>query len=254
MRDSYGKPSTDAIITAAQAAHLIPVDMDDWFLERNMWIYTSHRDPADAVNDSTNGVYLKPDLHMALDHQKLVFYPKDGEFVPHFLSDDMLGEARSYHNVPTSIGPGIAAHLIYGRFAFNIISKTQKFVKKWRKTSNPHRMMLVDFEAISGSSRRSAGNDSQASKPSGSKSARSTRSSSRRENPEAEDGGRMVQLSRILSSRVWEALSAEELRGIWHERGTSGGSGSTQTSQRIVPASESHRFPTILAPKYPTPR
>lgn len=197
--DSSGKTSPDAFITAAQAAHLIPVDMDDWFLERNMWIYTSHTDPADAVNDSTNGIYLKPDLHMALHHQKLVFYPKDEKFVPHFLSDDMIQEARSYHNVPTSIGPGIAIHFLYGRFAFNIISKTQKFVEKWRKPSNPHRTMLVDPEPISGSSRRSTGSGSQASKPSGSMS---TRSSFKRDAPMAGAAGTADQLSHILSSAV----------------------------------------------------
>jgi HNH endonuclease len=120
----------------------------EWFRQNSMSVYNTDLtlDPDNLLNDLSNVVLLRPDLHIALDDRKFVFYPKKaGKFVVHMLepSPDLT---QLYHNVQVQQQLQCHPSFLYTRFAWAIFVSLAGFL------SNPgvSRYLLLSKETSKG--------------------------------------------------------------------------------------------------------
>ena len=74
---------------SCEAAHLVPLQESDWFYKNEMSQYTSGgNDEQRAINDLSNILLLRSDVHRAFDRKNFVFVPKyHGELYVNVVGD-----------------------------------------------------------------------------------------------------------------------------------------------------------------------
>ncbi|KEF50884.1 uncharacterized protein A1O9_13065 [Exophiala aquamarina CBS 119918] len=116
-------------VTGTQAAHIVPQHEGKWFSQNSMWKYNVDLslDPDNLLNDMSNLVLLRSDLHVGLDERKFIFYPKgDGSFVVHLL-EPTPDLAQLFHNV--KMQPGFNCHpsFLFARFVHALLPSLAGF-------------------------------------------------------------------------------------------------------------------------------
>lgn len=116
-------------VDAIEAAHICPMEEKTWFLKNEMSVYnlndilSSHL----VMNDISNAVALRADVHKVFDDKKFVFVPKDGRWVTHFLRQTRSVGSR-FHNVPVELTPLVSVSFLLTRFAWAILPLVGGFV------------------------------------------------------------------------------------------------------------------------------
>lgn len=118
--------------TGVQVAHICPEHERDWFMSNSMPQYNSNTslDPQNLLNDPSNLILLRSDLHTAFDDRKFVIYPKDGNadsFVVHML-EPTSDIGPLYHNSRTHPIHACRIQFLYARFAWSIFPAISGFL------------------------------------------------------------------------------------------------------------------------------
>lgn len=118
--------------TGVQVAHICPEHERDWFMSNSMPQYNSNisLDPQNLLNDMSNLILLRSDLHTAFDDRKFVIYPKDGNvdsFVVHML-EPTSDIGSLYHNSRTHPIHACRIQFLYARFAWSIFPAISGFL------------------------------------------------------------------------------------------------------------------------------
>ncbi|THW85534.1 hypothetical protein D6D17_09181 [Aureobasidium pullulans] len=112
-----------------ERAHLCPRSEVDWFDKNGMAQYNMNgqlvRDA--VIDDITNAIALRSDLHTTFDAAKFVVVPKQDAWVAHFthLTNDL---GKLYHNTVVAIDKEISANCLLARFAWAIFPLVSKFL------------------------------------------------------------------------------------------------------------------------------
>lgn len=107
----------DGVVTA----HLCPRSEAAWYSRNGMTDYNLNRMlPRDVcIDDMSNGLVLRSDIHVMFDTPAFVIVPKQGEWVAHFLITTRdLG--RLYHNATVQLAPSVSTEALLTRFAWSI--------------------------------------------------------------------------------------------------------------------------------------
>lgn len=106
----------------AQVAHILPRAEIDWWNGNGMSRY--NYGPAQTLNEPTNAILLRPDLHIAFDKCRFVFVPKpsnDGSgmrLVFHLL--DMSQEYELFYHNRELQKIGVGVQMLFARFAWTL--------------------------------------------------------------------------------------------------------------------------------------
>jgi hypothetical protein len=118
--------------TGTEVAHLCPEHEREWFLRNSMGMWNTDLtlDPDSLLNDLSNVILLRSDLHTAFDERKFVFYPKsDDGFVVHMLEPTPdLGQL--YHNVHVQRPLQCNVRFLYARLAWALFPSLSGFLSK----------------------------------------------------------------------------------------------------------------------------
>ncbi|KAI4183564.1 MAG: hypothetical protein LQ346_006296, partial [Caloplaca aetnensis] len=132
-----------------ERAHLCPRHEDVWFRANNMRRYNRNQNLVLAylLDDGTNGLALRPDLHTEFDDAGFIFTRKQQQWVVHFLRETYnLGP--TYHNTVVELKEEISPEFLLVRMAWAILPRVRTFVD-----SGPKRTVLLrapaDDEEIS---------------------------------------------------------------------------------------------------------
>ncbi|KAL6713019.1 hypothetical protein ACLMJK_009415 [Lecanora helva] len=119
-----------------ETCHLCPKKELPWFQRNNMRLYNTNSFLAadDLVNDTSNMVALRRDLHKAFDERFLSFVWKEHGWTTHFIKPTKdLG--LQYHNMPVSLSDGISTQFLYTRLAWAVFPLVKTFLvsasKRW---------------------------------------------------------------------------------------------------------------------------
>jgi hypothetical protein len=113
----------------AERAHLCPRSEVDWFDKNGMAQYNMNgqlvRDA--VIDDITNAIALRSDLHSIFDSAKFVIVPKQDAWVAHFthLTNDL---GKLYHNTAMAIDKEVSSNCLLVRFAWAIFPLVSKFL------------------------------------------------------------------------------------------------------------------------------
>jgi len=129
--------------TGTEVAHLCPDHERAWFIQNRMdaWNTDHSLDSSNIVNDMSNAVLLRSDLHTAFDERRFVFFPKSqgSGFVAHVLvATPDIGQL--FHNVPLQPITQCNPRFIYARFAWAIFPFLAGFLSRANTT---RRLMYV---------------------------------------------------------------------------------------------------------------
>lgn len=112
-----------------ERAHLCPRSEVKWFELNGMAQYNLNEQliQDSVVDDISNVLALRSDIHTTFDDRKFVIVPKDGQWVVHFthLTRDL---GRLYHNTPLKLHSDISARCLLIRFAWTIFPSVAKFL------------------------------------------------------------------------------------------------------------------------------
>ncbi|KAK5015469.1 hypothetical protein LTR60_002859 [Cryomyces antarcticus] len=112
-----------------EKGHLCPRSEVKWFHLNGMSQYNLNRQlTQDAVvDDITNVVALRSDIHTTFDERKFVIVLKKGQWVVHFtdLTNDL---GRLYHNTPLGLHQDVSSKCILLRFAWAIFPSVMEFL------------------------------------------------------------------------------------------------------------------------------
>lgn len=120
---------------ATEMVHLCPCSEDRWFHGNDMQNYIDdpRKTGSGAVNDPSNVILLREDLHTAFDQLKFVFVPKstvngDSTLVTHLLvgSSELC---RLYQNTELHSMDGIPREFLLTRFAWSIFHFLEGFLQ-----------------------------------------------------------------------------------------------------------------------------
>lgn len=129
-----------------QNAHIVPHQEVSWFIKNNMAQYNLNRKlhDNDSINDVSNGILLRSDLHGLLDTPYFVFVPKRGLWVTHVImcSYDIQ---RFYHNRPLHDITDVTPQFMYARFAWSLFPFLGPSFCAG-KGSDPHSSVIEDEE------------------------------------------------------------------------------------------------------------
>ncbi|MCJ1422838.1 hypothetical protein MMC29_000718 [Sticta canariensis] len=120
---------------ATEMAHLCPRSEDRWFHDNDMQNYVNdpRKTGSGAVNDPSNVILLREDLHTAFDQLKFVFVPKsaingDSTLITHLLVDSSE-LCRLYQNTQLHSIDGIPREFLLTRFAWSIFHFLEGFLQ-----------------------------------------------------------------------------------------------------------------------------
>ncbi|KAJ9654530.1 hypothetical protein H2201_008988 [Coniosporium apollinis] len=118
-----------------QIAHLCPRSEDRWFHANEMhrYIYNVRKPGSGAIDDISNVLLLRSDLHFAFDDLKFVFVPKTTSaagtcFVVHLLAPSKELR-RLYHNTKLHPVTEISLEFLLARFAWSIFPSLESFLQ-----------------------------------------------------------------------------------------------------------------------------
>lgn len=112
-----------------ERAHLCPRHEGVWFRANNMKRYNRNQNLADAylLDDGTNGLALRPDVHTEFDDAGFIFTRKQQHWVVHFLRETYnLGP--TYHNAIVGLKEEISPEFLLARMAWAILPRVRTFV------------------------------------------------------------------------------------------------------------------------------
>lgn len=94
-----------------------------------MDIYNMNLDlPQDhLVDDISNAVTLRSDIHRAFDEGKFVFVPKESRWVVHFFGITNTMD-QLYHNTPLEYDPDVSLKFFFARFAWTVFLAVSRFL------------------------------------------------------------------------------------------------------------------------------
>ncbi|KAI0118693.1 hypothetical protein GGR51DRAFT_497308 [Nemania sp. FL0031] len=115
-----------------KSCHLIPAAEERWFKTNEMasW-YGKHGD----INESTNKITLRHDLHFALDSNLFAVVPKGGDYVVHqfFATEPFEREfASAFHNRIILQPPEVIPEFLFARFARAVFMRMKAFIPNAR--------------------------------------------------------------------------------------------------------------------------
>lgn len=103
------------------ASHVIPRSELDWFNKNGMSEYNLNAilSESNVIDDLSNAVSLRGDIHKAFDDRKFSPVPKEGQWLVHFLppTNDL---GNLYHNTPIAVPAGVSVMSLFARFAWAI--------------------------------------------------------------------------------------------------------------------------------------
>lgn len=132
-----------------QNAHVVPHHEVSWFVANNMAQYNLNRKlhANDSIDDVSNGILLRSDLHGLLDTPYIVFVPKRGLWVTHAImcSYDVQ---RFYHNRSLHDIADVTPQFVYARFAWALFQFLGPFFCAGGagKGMDPHSSVIDDEE------------------------------------------------------------------------------------------------------------
>jgi hypothetical protein len=101
----------------------------DWFDKNGMAQYNMNSQLVRhaVIDDITNAIALRSDLHTTFDTAKFVVVPKQDAWVAHFthLTNDL---GKLYHNTAVAIDNEVSANCLLARFAWAIFPLVSKFL------------------------------------------------------------------------------------------------------------------------------
>jgi len=103
------------------SSHICPKSETEWFNSSGLSVYNLNQmlPRHHTINDISNAISLRWDVHRAFDDRKFVILPKEGSWVIHFLSPTKdLG--KLYHNTAVRLPPNVATTNLLARFAWSI--------------------------------------------------------------------------------------------------------------------------------------
>ncbi len=112
-----------------QAAHICPSLENPWFGDNDMSRYNRNQalQIQWAIDDVSNGIVLRPDLHKAFDDRKFAIVPKQNRWVAHFLGrTNKLGAL--YHNQIIDIPGEVHPAFLLARLAWTIFPLIGNFL------------------------------------------------------------------------------------------------------------------------------
>lgn len=113
-------------------ADLIPKSEYDWFTENAMYRYTTQkRSGIQAIEDASNAIFLRVDIHHIFDQKRLVIAPKQSTMICHVLAPGpFFNELTNlYHNVSLLPLIGISIEYLLARFAWSIFPEFSDFMQ-----------------------------------------------------------------------------------------------------------------------------
>ncbi|KAF7858898.1 hypothetical protein EAF04_008939 [Stromatinia cepivora] len=115
--------------TGTEVAHLCPEQEKEWFLNNMMYRYNSNTslDHQSILNDTSNMILLRSDLHKAFDDRVFFLYPKSNDFTVHVM-EPATDIVLLYHNIRTHPITSCNPRFIYARFAWSIIGSIAAFL------------------------------------------------------------------------------------------------------------------------------
>ncbi|KAL9000487.1 MAG: hypothetical protein Q9188_005659 [Gyalolechia gomerana] len=134
MRDQHCQITSDR--DHIERAHLCPREETAWFRANNMRRYNRNQALVETylLDDGSNGLALRPDLHDEFDDAGFVFTRKQQQWVVHFLRETYnLGP--TYHNSTVHLKEEISPQFLLTRFAWAIFPLVRTFVDLGPKRS-----------------------------------------------------------------------------------------------------------------------
>lgn len=131
----------------AQVAHICPQKEVGWFYDNGMEIY--NRSSAHTLDDLSNVLLLRADLHLAFDKSKFVFVPKPSftsenpRLVTHLFEESDELE-HLYHNCALR-SLGLSIEMLFARLAWTIFPLLEGFIGRDER----RRLLLTKDNAIS---------------------------------------------------------------------------------------------------------
>lgn len=110
-------------------AHLTPRSEVEWFIQQEMDRYNISRSLVGKalVDDTSNALALRHDVHIFFDAGGFIFTRKLGEWVPHFLIPSYnLGP--EYHNTCTDLPASVHPAFLLARIAWAVLPSVQNFL------------------------------------------------------------------------------------------------------------------------------
>ena len=122
---------TQCLITSSkdylETAHLSPLSDENWFKRNEMSRYNAKTDLINELDDVSNAIALRPDIHKAFDQRNFLIARKNSKWVVHFLQvTEELGDL--YHNTPITINDGVSVFFLFARFAWAIFPSLRAFL------------------------------------------------------------------------------------------------------------------------------
>ncbi|KAI0835339.1 hypothetical protein F5Y06DRAFT_299757 [Hypoxylon sp. FL0890] len=112
---------------ALEQAHIIPKAADPWFIGNNMSQYSSNPSAIPEIDELSNTLLLRLDIHRMLDKKELTLFPKlqDGEYkmVTHILRTQLqyfFEQESLYHNRKCQKFFGVMREFLFARFAWSL--------------------------------------------------------------------------------------------------------------------------------------
>lgn len=112
-----------------ESAHLCPREEAEWFGRSGMMSYNKNKVLGNyIVDDISNAIALRPDIHKAFDDRKFVITCKDSTWLLHFLGPtSQLGDL--YHNTPIKLHDDVSPFFLFVRFAWAIFPSLRPFLQ-----------------------------------------------------------------------------------------------------------------------------
>ena len=113
-----------------ESAHLCPREEAEWFSRSGMVHYNINKMLGNYfVDDISNAIALRPDIHKAFDDRKFLITYKNSTWALHFLGlTNQLGGL--YHNTPIQLPSNVSPFFLFVRFAWAIFPSLRPFLQR----------------------------------------------------------------------------------------------------------------------------
>ena len=114
-----------------ERAHLCPRGEVEWFRSNSMDSYNDNKKLSGdwIVDDRSNAVLLRQDLHSSFDDRNFVLVRKQSKWVAHFLAWTK-DQGPRYHNMPVSLHSSVSPSFLLARFAWAIFPLVENFLDR----------------------------------------------------------------------------------------------------------------------------
>ncbi|KAI0122807.1 hypothetical protein F4814DRAFT_410010 [Daldinia grandis] len=134
-------------------AHIIPRANDIWFRYNKMSQYSTDPTTFPEIDELSNTVLLRSDIHRMLDHKELTLFPKSNDkeykLVTHILSprrQSLFEQDELYHNRQCQELYGVGREFLFARFAWSLYN-SQTF-RTFESKIGPIRVLVHEPGAL----------------------------------------------------------------------------------------------------------